>query len=76
MIGCLLETQEDYLPKQAKLLKECLNAVSEYGIANLPLKYKLKMLLCMKNVELASIELLSCNSKYVGNWGDEAIVEI
>jgi beta-galactosidase len=74
MIGCLLETQEDYLPKQAKLLKECLNAVSEYGIANLPLKYKLKMLLCMKKCRISFDRALELYSKYVGNWGDEAIV--
>lgn len=74
MIGCLLETQEGYPQKQAELLKECLNAVAEYGIANLPLKYKLKMLWCMKRFNFDFMKALELYSKYVGNWGDEAII--
>jgi beta-galactosidase len=74
MIGCLLETQEGYPPKQAKLLKQCLVAVAEYGIANLPSVYKLKMFWCMKRYKIDFDKALELYSKYVGNWGDEAIV--
>ncbi|MDE6725048.1 MAG: glycoside hydrolase family 2 protein, partial [Ruminiclostridium sp.] len=46
-IGELLETQEGFSPSKAKILRECLIAAGKYGLAGLPLSYKLKMLWCM-----------------------------
>jgi len=74
MIGNLLETQEGYPAGQAEALKQCLVAVAEHGIANLPLADKLRMLWCMKRYKIDFQKAVELYGKYVSNWGDRAIL--
>ena len=71
-IGDLLETREHYEPAKARLLKECLKAAGEYGISNLPLKYKLKLARCMIQYKMKFEDGVRLFGEYVGNWGGEA----
>ncbi len=71
-IGELLETQEGFSPKKARLLRECLLAAGKYGPAGLPLSYKAKMLWCMARYGLKFKDGVNLYGKYVANWGGES----
>lgn len=71
-IGELLETQEGFSHSKAKLLRQCLLAAGKYGLAGLPLKYKLKMLWCMARYGLKFKDGVELYGKYVANWGGES----
>lgn len=71
-IGELLETQEGFPKAKAKLLRDCLLAAGKYGLAGLPLKYKLKMLRCMARYGLTFQDGVDLYGRYVANWGGEA----
>ncbi len=71
-IGELLETKEGFSPSKAKLLRECLLAAGKYGLAGLPLSYKLKMLWCMARYGLKFKDGVDLYGKYVANWGGES----
>ena len=71
-IGELLSTQEGFSDAKAKLLRECLLAAGKYGLAGLPLRYKLKMLWCMIRYGLKFQDGVDLYGKYVANWGGEA----
>lgn len=72
-IGELLETQEGFSHSKAKLLRQCLLAAGKYGLAGLPLKYKLKMLWCMARYGLKFKDGVELYGRYVANWGGESI---
>ena len=46
-IGELLETQEHFSPAKAAAVRDCLLAAGKYGLAGLPLAYKVKFGWCM-----------------------------
>lgn len=71
-IGELLETQEGYPKAKAKILRDCLLAAGKYGLAGLPLKYKMKMLWCMARYGLKFQDGVDLYGKYVANWGGES----
>lgn len=71
-IGELLETQEGFSHSKAKLLRQCLLAAGKYGLAGLPLKYKLKMLWCMARYGLKFKDGVELYGRYVTNWGGES----
>lgn len=71
-IGELLETQEGFSAAKAKLLRNCLLAAGKYGLAGMPLKYKLKMLWCMARYGLKFQDGVDLYGKYVANWGGES----
>lgn len=71
-IGELLETQEGFSHSKAKLLRQCLLAAGKYGLAGLPLKYKLKMLWCMARYGLKFKDGVELYGRYVANWGGES----
>ncbi|MCM1055885.1 MAG: hypothetical protein NC394_10240 [Bacteroides sp.] len=71
-IGELLESVEGFSPAKARLLRECLLAAGKYGLAGLPLSYKLKMLWCMLRYGLKFQDGVDLYGKYVANWGGEA----
>ena len=71
-IGELLETQEGFSPSKARLLRQCLLAAGKYGLAGLPLSYKLKMLWCMARYGLKFKDGVDLYGKYVANWGGES----
>ena len=72
IIGELLHTQEGFEGKKESLVRECLVAAWDYGMSNLPLKYKLKLAWCMLRYGLKYEDGVALYSKYIGNWGGEA----
>ena len=71
-IGNLLESEEGFSTKKAKIVKECLNAAVEYGFQNLPLRYLLKLGWCMVRHGLKYSDGVKLFSKYVSQWGGES----
>ena len=68
-VGELLRTQEGFTGRKEKLLHDSLVATGKYGLANLPLKYKLKMGWCMARYGLTYEDGVKLYGKYIGNWG-------
>ena len=68
-VGELLKSQEGFTGKKEKLLHDSLLAAGKYGMANLPLKYKLKMAVLMTKYGLTYEEGVRLYGKYIGNWG-------
>ncbi len=71
-IGQLLESQEGYDKRKAENLRDCLLAAGKYGMAGLPLRYKLKFAWCMVRYKMSFDDGVKLYGKYVGNWGGEA----
>ena len=71
-IGELLETQEHFSPSKAAAVRDCLLAAGKYGLAGLPLAYKVKFGWCMLRYKMAFEDGVALYGKYVGNWGGEA----
>ena len=71
-IGELLQSQEGFGKEQAALVRECLLAAGQYGMANLPLRYKAKLAYCMARYKMTLQQGTALYGKYVGNWGGEA----
>ena len=55
-IGELLETQEHFSPSKAAAVRDCLLAAGKYGLAGLPLAYKVKFGWCMLRFKLAFMD--------------------
>ena len=71
-IGELLETQEHFSPSKAAAVRDCLLAAGKYGLAGLPLAYKVKFGWCMLHYKMTFEDGVALYGKYVGNWGGEA----
>ena len=71
-IGCLLETQEGYDEKKADLLRECLLAIKNRGLANLTAADLAKMGYTMVRYGMKMEDAVGLYGRYVGNWGGEA----
>lgn len=71
-IGELLETQEHFSPAKAAAVRDCLLAAGKYGLAGLPLAYKVKFGWCMLRHKMSFVDGVALYGKYVGNWGGEA----
>lgn len=71
-IGELLETQEHFSPAKAAAVRDCLLAAGKYGLAGLPLAYKVKFGWCMLHYKMTFADGVALYGKYVGNWGGEA----
>ena len=73
-IGQLLETQEGFSKKSAKLLRRCLLSAGKHGLAAMPLMDKLQMARAMLRCKLTLADGVALYGKYVGNWGSEVTV--
>ena len=73
-IGALLETKEGFPKAKADALRKCLLSAGKYGLANMPLKDKLRMLWCMMRYKMTFQDGYDLYGKYVGNWGGESTV--
>lgn len=71
-IGALLETKEGFGKRKAAILRNCLLAAGKYGLAGLPLSYKLKLVWCMVRYRMRFSDGVALYGKYVGNWGGAA----
>ena len=57
---------------KADTLRDCLLAAGRYGLAGLPLRYKLKLAWCMVRYKMSFADGVALYGKYVGNWGGAA----
>ena len=73
-IGGLLETKEGFDKQKAALIKDCLNAAAKLGMPALPLLYKAKLGYAMLRYHMTFEDGVNLYHKYVGNWGEKAIV--
>ena len=73
-IGELLETKEGFPGKKADTLRKCLLSAGKHGLANMPLKDKLRMAWCMVRYKMSFQDGYDLYGKYVGNWGGESTV--
>lgn len=74
LIGDVIEENEDFAPRQAKLVKDVLNHSARFGSAHLPLKIMCKALVLMLRWRMTFSDAYALYGKYVGSWGDEATV--
>lgn len=73
-IGDLLQSQEGYPERKAKLLKKALLSAAKYGLSGMPLMDKLRMVYAMLRYRMTLEDGVALYGKYVGNWGGEATV--
>lgn len=73
LIGPQLETEENFTPKNAKLIKSVLLDVSKHGL-QLPLTKKIKFLYTMVKTKITMNQGVDLYGKYIGNWGGNLIV--
>ncbi len=71
-IGCLLQVQEGFDKKKADLLRECLLAIRNKGLAKLSPADMAKMGYAMVRYGMKYEDALALYGKYVGNWGGDA----
>lgn len=71
-IGELLESKEGFTGAKERMLHKCLVSAGKYGLANMPLADKLRMLACMLRYKLSFDDGVALYGKYVGNWGGAA----
>ncbi len=74
LIGELIEKHESYDEKLCASIKECLLAVSKYGMDNLPLKNKLKLAKMILINKLTMDDATRLYGTYVAGWGGNSIV--
>ena len=53
-------------------MRDCLLAAGKYGLAGLPLAYKVKFGWCMLRYKMSFADGVALYGKNVGNWGGEA----
>ncbi len=71
-IGCLLETKEGFTGTKARLIHDALAAAGKYGMAGLPLQYKLMLARCMIQYHMKYEDGVALYGKYVGGWGGDS----
>jgi len=72
MIGELLETQENFSAKNAKLIHEVLTLIKIKDVSGLSVMDKAKIGKAMIQCRIKYNDLIKLYGKYVGNWGGEA----
>jgi len=72
-IGELLESKEGFTGAKERMLHKCLVSAGKYGLANMPLADKLRMLACMLRYKLSFDDGVALYGKYVGNWRGDAV---
>ena len=73
LIGDLIKNHESYSEEVADQIKECLLACLNYGVDNLPFKYKLKMAKLMIFDHISMAEATRLYNVYLSGWGDKAV---
>ena len=74
IVGDLLITQEGFSESKARDLAACLSDVQKYGMANLPLRSKLRFGRAMAKYKLSYDDGVALYGKYIGNWGGASTV--
>ncbi len=72
LVGELLNTKENFPPKVAGKLRDCINAYARFGPKHLPLSIILKIINLMLFHGLTYQTAMNLYTKYIGNWGGMA----
>ena len=75
-VGNLIVDNENFTPGQAKDIKAALNAVSRYGLTNLPARIKLKLLKLLTINRMTYSQAVDLYNKYIGDWGGSSTVYV
>ena len=71
-IGDQLEREENFKPRQAKLVKELLNYSARFGFAHLPPRIMAKAGELMTRYRMTFSDAYALYGKYIGDWGERA----
>lgn len=74
LIGDLLISEEKMNRRTSDNVKECLLAISRYGQAGLPLKYKLKIGLLLLSGKFTLESGTALYGKYIQSWGEKVTI--
>ena len=71
-VGDRLKTQEGFGEHQSMIVKAAINYIAQYGMNNIPLDIKMKLVQAMTIYKMNFDEAYQLYGKYVGNWGGQA----
>ncbi len=72
-IGDLIEKNEGYSRKDAKVVKEVLQGIVKHGDKSLPFLLKVKMALLMFRRHMSRAKAVELYGTYVANWGGKSL---
>lgn len=73
-IGEKINENEDFTPKQAEYIRDVLNSLARFGMNNMSVSEKSKILWLMTRYGMTFSQAYALYGKYIGNWGGEASV--
>ena len=73
LVGNLLISEENFTKEQSEYTKYILNSVSKYGLSNIPISAFMKMPKLILKYKMNVEKVTSLYTKYIGNWGENAI---
>lgn len=73
-IGDKIIGNEDFSPKQAEYVKDVLNSLARFGMNNMSVKDKSKILWLMTRYGMTFSHAYELYGKYIGNWGGKSSV--
>lgn len=73
LIGDLLMTEEGFTKEQSDATKHILNCVAKYSLNHVPWTTFLKMPKLMLKYKMTVQQLTELYTKYIGNWGENAV---
>ena len=73
-IGSQVTDHESFGPRQAAYVRDILNESTRFGMNHLRLKTKLKAAWLMLRYRMSFEQAYRLYGKYIGNWGDKAVV--
>ncbi len=71
-IGDQLEREENFKPRQAKLVRELLNYSARFGFSHLPPRIMAKAAELMTRYRMTFADAYALYGKYIGDWGERA----
>ncbi len=71
-VGDRLKTEEGFGEHQSMIVKAAINYIAQYGMNNIPLDIKVKLVQAMALYKMNFDEAYQLYGKYVGNWGGQA----
>ena len=71
-IGNILEEQEHYPLKQARMVRTILNHIALHGYTDLPPKILWLAARCMVRCKMSRQDVVDLYTKYIGDWGGSA----
>ena len=73
LVGDLLMSEEGFTKEQSDATKFILNSVAKYGLNHIPMNAFMKMPKLLLKYKMTVEQVTSLYTKYIGNWGEDAI---